>query len=65
MFKKNFTKRDLSNKVNQKIGFSKNFSYSIVDNFFEILMSELTKTSKIKISSFGTFKTMSKKINYH
>jgi len=61
MFKKNFTKKDLANKINQKVGFSKNFSSNLVDDFFENIMSELTKSNKVKISSFGTFKTMNKK----
>jgi len=61
MLKKNFTKKELTSKINQKIGFSKNFSSSIVDNFFETMISELTKNNKIKISSFGTFTTMNKK----
>ena len=61
MIKKNFTRRDLTNKLHQKIGFSKNFSSSIIDNFFESLISELTNSNKIKISSFGTFKVINKK----
>ena len=61
MFKKNFTKKDLANKINQKVGFSKNLSSKLVDDFFENIMSELTKSNKVKISSFGTFKTMNKK----
>ena len=61
MFKKNFTKKDLANKINQKVGFSKNLSSNLVDDFFENIMSELTKSNKVKISSFGTFKTMNKK----
>ena len=61
MLKKNFTKKDLTNKLHQKIGFSKNFTSSIIDNFFESLISELTNSNKIKISSFGTFKVIYKK----
>ena len=61
MLKKNFTKKDLTSKLHQKIGFSKNFTSSIIDNFFESLISELTNSNKIKISSFGTFKVIYKK----
>ena len=61
MVKKNFTRKDLSNKIYQNLGFSKNFSSTIIDDFFEILTSELIKSSKVKITSFGTFKTMNKK----
>ena len=61
MLKRNFTRKNLRNKIYQKIGFSKNFSSIIIDNFFETLISELTKSNKIKISSFGTFKVVNKK----
>ena len=61
MIKKNFTRKDLSNKIYQDIGFSKNFSSTIIDNFFESLISELVISNKIKISSFGTFKVINKR----
>ena len=61
MIKKNFTRKDLSNKIYKEIGFSKKFSSEIIDNFFESLVSELIKSKKIKISSFGTFKVVNKK----
>ena len=61
MVKKNFTRKDLSNKIYQKLGFSKNFSSKLIDNFFESLIEELIKTNKMKISSFGTFNVISKK----
>ena len=61
MLKKNFIKRDLSNKVYKNLGFSKNISLTIVTDFFEFLISELMKSNKIKISSFGTFKVINTK----
>ena len=61
MVKKNFTRKDLSNKIYQNLGFSKNFSSTIIDNFFEIIVQELLKSEKVKISSFGTFKVINKK----
>ena len=61
MVKKNFNRKNLSSKIYQNLGFSKNFSSTIVDNFFEIITSELIRSNKVKISSFGTFKVMSKK----
>ena len=61
MVKKNFTRKDLSNKIYQNLGFSKNLSSKIVDNFFETLISGIIKSSKIKISSFGTFSVLNKK----
>lgn len=61
MLKKNFTRKNLSNNIHQNLGFSKNISSSIIDNFFESLISELIKFNKIKISSFGTFEVVDKK----
>ena len=61
MVKKNFTRKDLALKVYQNLGFSKNFSLNIVDDFFEVMVSELIKTNKVKISSFGTFEIINKK----
>ena len=61
MVQKNFTRKNLSNKIYKILGFSKNFSQKFVDNFFEILVSELIKSNRVKISSFGTFKVINKK----
>ena len=61
MGKKNLTRKNLSNEIYKSVGFSKNFSYSIIDNFFSILVDELIKSNKVKISSFGTFKVINKK----
>ena len=58
MAKKNFTRKNLIRKIYQNIGFSKNFSSKIIDNFFETLISALIISNKIKISSFGTFKVI-------
>ena len=60
MIKRNFTRNDLSKELYQNIGFSKNLSSKIVDNFFEILVSEIIKSGKVKISSFGTFSVLYK-----
>ena len=61
MTNKNFTRKDLSEKVYKNLGFSKNLSTKIVDNFFETLVSGLILSNKIKITSFGTFTVSQKK----
>ena len=61
MTKKNFTRKNLIRKINQNVGFSKNLSSKIIDNFFESLISALVISNKIKISSFGTFKVINTK----
>ena len=58
MTKNNFTRKNLIIKIYQNVGFSKNFSSKIIDNFFEALISALIISNKIKISSFGTFKVI-------
>ena len=61
MSKKNFTRKNLRDCVHQNLGFSKNISSLIIDDFFESLIVELIKLNKIKISSFGTFSVLNKK----
>ena len=61
MTKNNFTRKNLIRKIYQDVGFSKNFSSKIIDNFFESLISALIISNKIKISSFGTFKVINTK----
>ena len=61
MLKMNITRKKLYNKVHQNLGFSKNMSSQIVDDFFELLIDELIKKNKVKISSFGTFEVIGKK----
>jgi len=61
MVKKNFTRKELSEKIYRNLGFSKNFSSIIIDDFFETITSELVKKNKIKISSFGTLKILNKR----
>ena len=61
MVKKNFTRKDLSNNIYKSLGFSRNFSSTLVDDLFEILIQHLIKFNKIKISSFGTFEVINKR----
>ncbi len=61
MYKKNITKKILSEKVSKRIGFSKNLSLNFVDNIFTSLSSDLIRFNKIKLSSFGTFNVNEKK----
>ena len=57
----NFTRKELAKAVYQNLGFSKNLSSIFIDDFFEVLITELIKKKKIKISAFGTFKILDKK----
>ena len=61
MNKKNLTKKDISNKIFHNLGFSKNLSNKVIDDFFESILTQLIKTNQVKLSSFGTFKVIKKK----
>jgi len=56
----NLTKKDLVNQVYMQIGFSKQISESLIDEFFTIIIESLTIHGIIKISKFGTFSIRSK-----
>ena len=60
MNKKNLTKKDISEKIFHNLGFSKNLSSKIIDDFFESMVSQLIKTNQIKLTSFGTFEVKKK-----
>jgi len=51
----NLTKKDLVNLVYMQIGFSKQISESLIDEFFSLIVANLEKEKIIKISNFGTF----------
>ena len=44
-----------------QIGFSKNISENLIDDFFLTIIESLKKEKKIKISKFGTFSIRNKK----
>jgi integration host factor subunit alpha len=58
---KNITRKELSNQIYKKIGFSKRLSLKIIDDIFESIVDEIIKSKKVKISSFGTFSTLNKR----
>ena len=57
----NLTKKDLVNVVYMQIGFSKQISESLIEEFFSLITENLIKEGKIKISKFGTFSLRLKK----
>jgi len=57
----NLTKKDLVNLVYMQIGFSKQISENLIDEFFSLIVLNLEKEKKLKISKFGTFSIRSKK----
>ena len=57
----NLTKKDLINSVYMQIGFSKNISENLIDDFLTSITENLKKEKKLKLSKFGTFTIRSKK----
>ena len=56
----NLSKKDLVNTIYMQIGFSKQITESLVEEFFSIIISNLCKKKSVKISKFGTFLIRSK-----
>ena len=61
MSKVNLTKKDLINQVYMQIGFSKNISENLIDDFLSTITENLIIEKKLKLSKFGTFSIRSKK----
>ena len=57
----NLTKKDLINSVYMQIGFSKNISENLIEDFLITIQDNLKKEKKLKLSKFGTFSIRSKK----
>ena len=57
----NLTKKDLVNLIYMQIGFSKQISENLIEEFFSLIISNLVNEKKIKISKFGTFSMRQKK----
>ena len=57
----NLTRKDLINSVYMQIGFSKNISENLIDDFFTTITENLKNEKKLKLSKFGTFSIRSKK----
>ena len=57
----NLTKKDLINQIYMQIGFSKQISENLLEDFFSLLVVNLVKHKQIKLSKFGTFYVKEKK----
>ena len=56
----NLTKKDIINSIYMQIGFSKKISENILDDIFNLLIENIKKHKKVKISKFGTFSIIRK-----
>ena len=57
----NLTKKDLVNLVYMQLGFSKQISENLIEDFLSTIISNIKKEKKLKLSKFGTFSIRQKK----
>ena len=57
----NLTKKDLVNLIYMQLGFSKQISENLIDDFFQTIVDNLSKEKTLKLSKFGTFSIREKK----
>ena len=57
----NLTKKDLVNLVYMQLGFSKQISENLIEDFFSTILKNIIEEKKLKISKFGTFSIRQKK----
>ena len=51
----NLTKKDLVNVVYMQLGFSKQISENLIDDFLSTIVTNIKQEKKLKLSKFGTF----------
>tara|TARA_B100000965_G_scaffold402050_1_gene427183 strand:- start:1355 stop:1648 length:294 start_codon:yes stop_codon:yes gene_type:complete len=57
----NLTKKEIVNSIYMQIGFSKKISETLLEDIFQIILNNIIKKNKVKISKFGTFSLRKKK----
>ena len=57
----NLTKKDLVNLVYMQLGFSKQISENLIDEFLSIIVLNMKNEKVLKLSKFGTFSIRQKK----
>ena len=58
----NLTKKDLVNLVYMQLGFSKQISENLIEDFLSTIVLNIRNEKKLKLSKFGTFSIRKKKI---
>ena len=57
----NLTKKDLVNLVYMQLGFSKQISENLIEDFLSTIVDCIKNEKKLKLSKFGTFSIRQKK----
>ena len=58
----NLTKKEIVNSIYIQLGFSKRIIENLLEDFISIILDELLKKKKVKITNFGTFIIRHKKM---
>ena len=59
--RKNLTKKDLINLIYMQLGFSKQVSENLINDFLSTIILNIKNEKKLKLSKFGTFVIRQKK----
>ena len=57
----NLTKKELVNLIYMQLGFSKQISETLLEDFLSTIVSNIKNEKKLKLSKFGTFSIRQKK----
>ena len=57
----NLTKKDLVNLIYMQLGFSKQISENLIEDFLSTIVYNIKSEKKLKLSKFGTFSIRQKK----
>ena len=57
----NLTKKDLVNLIYMQLGFSKQISENLIEDFLATIVTNIKNEKKLKLSTFGTFSIRQKK----
>ena len=61
ILKKNISREDIAESINNQFGLSKKDCLDLVNDIIEVIVSGLEKNNIVKIHNFGTFKLKRKK----
>ena len=60
--RKTWTRNDIIEAISDNVGLSSSDSSNVIEEIFELILSELEKGEDVKISSFGTFSVRHKRL---
>ena len=60
--RKNLTKKDLINLIYMQLGFSKQVTENLINDFLSTIILNIKNEKRLKLSKFGTFSIRSKKL---